>query len=142
MSVAVKICRSKNVHQSLVGMLLDFWTQFSLPLNRTTNSRDESVVDCPTHNSLYILVANMGPLYIFLAQRGIHQRITNRASMSTLGIMVTLDGLPGITPVLHHHRRHSHASITLALRVILSDVRVLLAALKTCSHSVAAVSNV
>src|SRR5271170_3002161 len=50
-----------------------------------------------------------------------------------VGIWVTV-GVPEITPVLHHQRRHSQASRTFTPRAFLSGVRVLLAALNTRSH--------
>jgi hypothetical protein len=52
-------------------------------------------------------------------------------------IMGTSTSLPEIAPVLHHHQRHSHASMTFSPRAFLSGVIVLFAVLKTRSHSVA-----
>ena len=63
--------------------------------------------------------------------------VTNWASTTARGVIGQTVGMPETTPFLHHHRRHSHASMTFIPKAFLSGVRVLLAALKTRSHWVA-----
>jgi hypothetical protein len=60
-----------------------------------------------------------------------------RASVCTLEAIRTTTTFPLTTPDLHHHHKHSQASRIFSPRVFLSDVKVLLAALKTRSHCVA-----